>query len=556
MNDTYPAFQALSHEPIGLPIVQPKVDPTNELQAAIQQWQIVLGKQHVLTDDETLERMSRSTLPIANKPLAVLRPANTREVSAVVQIAAEHGQSLYPISRGKNWGYGSACPTTAGQVVLDLGRMNRILEINEDLGYAIVEPGVAQGQLFEELQSRRAPLMLDVTGAGPDASIVGNTLERGFGHTPYGDHFAHSCGFEVVLPDGNVIDTGFGGFENAQATNVFANGIGPHTDGLFSQSNFGIVTRMTIWLMRQPERIKAFAVRMKDESLLEPLIEVLRELRQEDILRTTVHVANDLRLLSSLVECPIEEREAKTALSDQTRANLRESTGTGAWNLLGAFYGDRATINLAQKQIARRLKPFGRAIFFDRNTIKRWEMMLKPLGQGKTLGLMRAKIASAKSALDMISGIPTKEHLKGAFWRNARNDHDRTDPSESGLIWISPVFPMTGEHARKVLSIVEPTLQRYGFDPLVTLTAINQRAMCGVISINYDRGDEEETGRAQECYDTVWTQLETAGYLPYRCATQSMEKLGKANKNSAFFQSLKSAIDPKGIISPGRYGIE
>ena len=78
--------------------------------------------------------------------------------------------------------------------------MNRILDFDEKLAYVTVEPGVTQGQLYAFLQGRGSRLWMDATGASPASSLVGNAVERGFGHTPYGDHFANTCGLEVVLP--------------------------------------------------------------------------------------------------------------------------------------------------------------------------------------------------------------------------------------------------------------------------------------------------------------------------------------------------------------------
>ena len=130
--------------------------------------------------------------------------------------------------------------------------MNRILDVNTELAYAVVEPGVTQEQFYQYLQSNRIPLWMDVTGAPPDASLVGNTLERGFGYSPYGDHFLSTCGMEVVLADGRILRTGFGHYEHGKARNVFKWGVGPYLDGIFTQSNYGIVTKMGIWLMPKP----------------------------------------------------------------------------------------------------------------------------------------------------------------------------------------------------------------------------------------------------------------------------------------------------------------
>ena len=142
-----------------------------DLPAAISAWQTLLGDERVRYDATIMARYSRSTQEFSTRPAAVLFPTTTDEVQRIVQIANEFKTPLYPISRGNNWGYGDACATTDRQVIVDLRRMNRILQVDEKLAYAIVEPGVTQQQLYEYLNEHNLPLWMDVTGAGPDASI-------------------------------------------------------------------------------------------------------------------------------------------------------------------------------------------------------------------------------------------------------------------------------------------------------------------------------------------------------------------------------------------------
>lgn len=96
--------------------------------------------------------------------------------------------------------------------------------------------------------------------------MIGNTVERGVGYTPYGDHWMMHCGMEVVLPDGTLWRSGMGGLPNPkadpnappheQAANetwgLFNYGFGPYNDGIFTQSSLGIVVKMGIWLMVNP----------------------------------------------------------------------------------------------------------------------------------------------------------------------------------------------------------------------------------------------------------------------------------------------------------------
>jgi len=215
---------------------------------ALTEWGQAVGADHCLSDSATLAAYATTTFPTDSAVVAVLRPKDRDEVVACVRTASAHGVPLYPISRGRNWGLGSRAPVTSGCAVLDLSRMNRIVEFDETLGYITVEPGVTFLQVADYLYERGSNLFATATGGPPDASLVGNAVERGEGPGPYGDRFRNSCAMEVVLASGEVITTGFARFPGARSAFTTHDGVGPVLDGLFTQSNLGIVTRMTFWL--------------------------------------------------------------------------------------------------------------------------------------------------------------------------------------------------------------------------------------------------------------------------------------------------------------------
>ena len=111
------------------------------------------------------------------------------------------------------------------------------------LAYAIVEPGVTYLDLYKFIQDKKYPLWIDCTDPGW-GSVLGNTLEHGIGYTPYGDHAGHQCGMEVVLADGEVLRTGLGAMDGNPAWPLYKYAFGPTLDGLFMQSNFGVVTKI------------------------------------------------------------------------------------------------------------------------------------------------------------------------------------------------------------------------------------------------------------------------------------------------------------------------
>ena len=105
-------------------------------------------------------------------------------MQAIVRIANEFRIPLWPISRGKNNGYGGAAPQVRGSVMLSFRNMNKVLEINEELGYAIVEPGVSWFDLHDAIEAGGHDLVASIVDIGW-GGVVSNTLEHGLTYMPY-----------------------------------------------------------------------------------------------------------------------------------------------------------------------------------------------------------------------------------------------------------------------------------------------------------------------------------------------------------------------------------
>lgn len=82
---------------------------------ACKHWQALLGPNRILSDEETLDRYAQSSSSYNTRPLAVLQPRSTEEVSLIVKTAGQFQIPLYSISGGRNWGYGDACAVTDGR---------------------------------------------------------------------------------------------------------------------------------------------------------------------------------------------------------------------------------------------------------------------------------------------------------------------------------------------------------------------------------------------------------------------------------------------------------
>ena len=99
------------------------------------------------------------------------------------------------------------------------------------------------------------------------ASLMGNALERGFGITPPEDHFLSVLGLKAILPNGQIYESALKALGGGNADKVFKWKIGPYLDGLFAQSNLGMVLEATLGLVRRPENVTQFVVFLKEADL-------------------------------------------------------------------------------------------------------------------------------------------------------------------------------------------------------------------------------------------------------------------------------------------------
>ena len=218
-------------------------------------WRIVLageaaniaGDGAVLWRAEDLMLYEYDGLSTMGKPDLVVFPTTTHQVSELIKLANQH--NLPVIARGAGTGLSGGAVVWSGGIVLGFSRMKKILEIDIENQRARVQPGVVN-----------LDLSLAVSDLGyyyaPDPSsqkactLGGNVAENSGGpHTlAYGVTTNHVLGLEVVLPDGEVIRTGAPYFDPS----------GYDLTGLFvgSEGTLGIVTEITVRLMRKPEAVK------------------------------------------------------------------------------------------------------------------------------------------------------------------------------------------------------------------------------------------------------------------------------------------------------------
>lgn len=181
---------------------------------------------------------------IATLPALVALPQTTEEVRSLLVAANRFKVPVVPMSRGSNLA-GLAVPHK-GEVVVDLRLMNKIIEVNTDAAYAVIEPGVTHHQL--SLEAKRNGFITHLPTATGGGSSVANYLMRPSGNLSAKWDPDPILSLEVVTPSGDIIRTGSASFGTAGWRARY--GPFPDLTGLFacSYGTLGIVTKMAVKL--------------------------------------------------------------------------------------------------------------------------------------------------------------------------------------------------------------------------------------------------------------------------------------------------------------------
>jgi 4-cresol dehydrogenase (hydroxylating) len=174
-------------------------------------------------------------------------------------------------------------------------------------------------------------------------SVLGNTTDHGMGYTPVGDHPGNQCGLEVVLANGDVLRTGMGGMSNSKAWQIYKRGYGPSADGLFMQSNFGVVTKLGLWLMPTPACYMPGWLTLRRDSDLELLLEALRPLMLDGTIPNQPMIINAVCGASAFTGRE-QWYTGEGPMPDSVIDKIAAQPGFGRWVMRFGLYGDEVIV--------------------------------------------------------------------------------------------------------------------------------------------------------------------------------------------------------------------
>ena len=487
---------------------------------ALAAWREIVGDAHLRHDLEARRDAARATFLSAAAPACIICPGSLAELQACLRVASECVVPVYPTSRGQNLGYGSRVPTRDGAALIDLGRLDRITDLDRELGCVTIEAGVTFAALAEQL--RGSGYLIARTGAPQGASVLANSLERGIGRGRHGTRADRLAGLHVALADGSLLRTGFDRFPGARAHGLSRFGVGAALDGLFFQSRLGVVARATLWLTPRAAASHELSFTLDHSGRLAAVIDALRPLKLADAAPHTLSIYNDRRLLT-ITASELGTRGEGQPLPQELVDRHNPVAPDARW--LGQLTVDGASAAIA----------------------------------GATLELVRTCLKDHVDRLDARKArerdpptLASDTALARLYWRVGAPPA-LPDPLADGcgLLWCAPVLPARGAEVVAAIAWIEALVGAHGFDPAITLQWAEPRVIHLVLALLFDRRRPGEDRRALDCHDAVVRGLAARGLLPYRLGLPAMQLALETDPvHLATVAAIRRALDPAAILGP------
>jgi FAD/FMN-containing dehydrogenase len=384
----------------------------------------------------------------------------------------------------------------AGGIVLDMGGLNKILDIDIDRGIVLCEPGVRFGALLEALRPYGQTVGI-VPSTAPTATVGGAASSHALGtgspkFQSFGDQVA---GVDVVLANGDRVQTGSGASDKAGFFHRYC--IGPDLTGLFigADGTLGIVVAVALWLHPLPETQQTICYGFDDTKSIEKCI---MEIQNRNLVRNIWY--------AGAYEAPTIQARISAAFPERPNDNL--------------------------PSIALAVDYRGEAHHIDEDEIK------------------------IANIVERCNGEPFPDFSK-AYFNKLRTDEIYWY-SYAGYFSMSRcAILMSSLPTNKFttfINVLNKQREKYPEYPLGAGIVMCRRGVHGGALAFYDEASQWEGARAalSHCAQA----LVDAGCVPYKSGKIWGEQVRGFTAYSGLLGRLKKELDPNGILSPGDLGLQ
>jgi hypothetical protein len=314
----------------------------------------------------------------------------------------------------------------------------------------------------------------------------------------FGMNYAHHqciAGIEVMLADGDVVRTGQFGISNSPSAFLSKFTYGPSVEGLFLQSNIGIVTKLSLWLTPQPQAYMACTFAMQEYDDLVVMVDAFGEMKRNGTIASCVW-------FTSLIEtlCISGRREdywkGPGPVPDWRLEELRKETGIGHWYARWGLYGPRRIVQAQFDEIKAVMEgkaPAGEitgVLFADDD------------------GVDAATVPSPHG--DMFVGVPSLWSLPLINWPIPK---DRKGKAAHGD--YAPVIPSSGKLVLEWMKASKPICEANGVE-LMADFFMHERHVVLMNMFTWDQTDPQQKEKMNRLYYGLYEEAKKRGYGMYR----------------------------------------
>jgi len=437
-------------------------------------------------------------------PDFVVIPENNQQLVELIKYCNQHMIPIVPYISGNNVG-GLTIPEQGG-IIVDFGKkMNKILHINENMMYALLEPGVTFGQLKKHLDENYPHLRYNYPFAPPYAGVVGNAILSGMNNLSckLGSMADSINGLEVITIDGDIVRLGscFYGKDEADPDSWWSRYPMPDLMGLFInwQGMTGLITKCAVQLWpKKPIRKTEALIIFK----LEDIGEICREIGRTEVVDDIAIGSTELVKMCCEIPEPKRFPEESRMFSISTISAHTENE-----------YKAKKEIYL--------------------NTVEKFKekgMRIYPIDFDEFVKLFNLRL---RCYLDLPSIVLSLVEY-------------------SGLTWFGSYAP---SHKIEELSKkVDDLFKKHNIPFFLYLKSMKYSHFCIFRPImRFDKSKDEE--RIHKLLEEITDVCLDVGCIPYKTPAWMTEKMRKKINPGwiNLFEKIKKCMDPNGILNPGRW---
>jgi len=462
----------------------------------------IVGSESVSTNQADLYIYSQDMTPAEPSwPDMVVLPKSAGEVQAIVRLANKERIPVTPQVAGENIG-GLTIPLKGG-ILLDLKRMDRIIEVNETDMYAVVEPGVTFGHIKAYLEKHHPDLIYTYAFSPHSTSILANALVQGLDNLSfrYGAASGWVGGLEVILPTGELVKIGSCAVSKGWQALVPL----PELAGLFLgwQGTTGIVTKMAVSLWPRPKHLVGLNFQSMDWDGTYELLWTLSRTRIPDDVIALSYPYVQMSKLAKAEHKKVSLYPAQTTKPGEPEMVITVEISGNTKNELNT------KVEVVEETVKEQLKDF--------------ELIGPQISPSKTASY-------PEQALGILS-------------------------SGGGLTWVGCYGPMSNwlETAKKGCALQD----KYELSRSCYTRIMKEGHFVGLRwMLPFDKGDPEMVKRIRALCSEQLDMVLEMGYIPYKTPFWAIRTLEERAGPDwvKLHRRVKKMLDPNNILNPGRWG--